>query len=49
MEDKDYLFDYDRYLEEHPDMYPEAEKNFKPIAEDVENEMFRFIMSYIVL
>jgi hypothetical protein len=49
MEDKDYLLDYDRYVEEHPDMFPEAVKNFKAIAEDLDAEMFRFIMSYIVL
>jgi hypothetical protein len=49
MEEKDYLFDYDRYVGERPDIFPEVEKNFKAIAEELDDEMFRFIMSAIVL
>jgi hypothetical protein len=52
MDDKDYLtaaFDVDEYLKRHPDLDPEIVRRFAPLAESVDEEMYAFIMSYIVL
>ncbi|MDR2486534.1 MAG: hypothetical protein LBD12_01075 [Clostridiales Family XIII bacterium] len=49
MEDKDYLKGFDEYLKVHPDFDAEAAEKFRPVTEELDEELFRFIMSYIVL
>jgi hypothetical protein len=48
MSDK-YLFSFEEFKKEHPEMDSEWESIVRPIIETQEEQMFSFIMSYIFM
>jgi hypothetical protein len=49
METKDFQRTFEDYLADHPDLSPEVAACFKPTFEQLDDEFFTFIMSYVVL
>ena len=48
MEDK-YLFCFDEFMKEHPEISQEWETFVEPVIKTEEEQMFSFIMSYIFM
>jgi len=48
MQDK-YLFSFDEFLKENPDIKPEWKPFIEPVIRTQEESMFAFIMTYIFM
>lgn len=48
MDDKEFRT-FEDYLKDYPDIDPEVAKRFKPIYEELDDEIFAFIMTNVVL
>lgn len=49
MEKSQYLFDFEVFLKEHPEVDPEWGSFMEPIFQNADDQMYGFIMSYIFM
>lgn len=49
MENNKYLFDFDTFVEEHPEVEAEWRDFMEPLFQSADDAMYGFIMSYIFM
>lgn len=49
METEKYMFNFDEFLQEHPEIDPEWRGFMEPVFQTADDAMFGFIMSYIFM
>ncbi len=49
MEEKKYYQNFDEFLEQHPEINPEWRSFMEPVIQGADDELFKFILSYIFM